>query len=190
MELVQKLCISLVAAILPAAVAHAETITIATVNNDDMIIMQRLSPEWEKATGNKVNWVVLEENVLRQRVTTDIATKAGRFDVITIGAYETPIWAKAGWLAPLNDLGADYDYNDIFAPIRNGLSVGGKMYALPFYADSSFTMYRKDLFDKAGLTMPPQPTWDQIAALADKLTDKSKEQYGICLRGKPGWARI
>src|SRR5262245_29623237 len=92
-----------------AAQAKAETLTIATVNNSDMIIMQKLSPEWEKATGNKLNWVVLEENVLRQRVTTDIATKSGQFDILTIGAYETPIWGKAGWLTPLDDLGADYD---------------------------------------------------------------------------------
>jgi ABC-type glycerol-3-phosphate transport system substrate-binding protein len=167
--------------------ASAATITIATVNNDDMIVMQKLSPAWEKATGNKLNWVVLEENVLRQRVTTDIATKGGQFDIITIGALETPIWGKTGWLLPLDNFGADYDYGDIFATVRNGLSAGGKLYAAPFYAESSFTMYRTDLFQKAGFTMPEQPTWDQIAQYAAKLTDKSQEQYGICLRGKPGW---
>src|SRR5215216_7147620 len=94
------------------AMAQGQTLTIATVNNADMIIMQRLSPKWEQASGNKLNWVVLEENVLRQRVTTDIATKGGQFDVITIGSYETPIWGKAGWLVPLDDLGDDYDYAD------------------------------------------------------------------------------
>ncbi|MDT3379776.1 sugar ABC transporter substrate-binding protein [Labrys portucalensis] len=187
MRFLAKIGLSLTALLLAGVAARAETITVATVNNDDMIIMQKLSSEWEKATGNKVNWVVLEENVLRQRVTTDIATKAGQFDIVTIGAYETPIWGKAGWLASLNDLGDDYDYKDVFEPLRNGLSVDGKLYALPFYAESSFTLYRKDLFEKAGLTMPEQPTWDQIAQFADKLTDKSKEQYGICLRGKPGW---
>jgi sorbitol/mannitol transport system substrate-binding protein len=82
-------------------------LTIATVNNADMIIMQRLSPKWEQATGNKLNWVVLEENVLRQRATTDIATKGGQFDIITIGSYEAPIWGKQNWLVTLDDLGAD-----------------------------------------------------------------------------------
>ena len=167
--------------------ASAETLTIATVNNDDMIVMKKLSPAWEKATGNTLNWVVLEENVLRQRVTTDIATKGGQFDIITIGALETPIWGKSSWLVPLDNLGEDYDYADIFEPVRSGLSANGRLYAVPFYAESSFTMYRKDLFDKAGLTMPEQPTWDQIKGFAEKLTDKSKEQYGVCLRGKPGW---
>ena len=88
---------ALTAALLGAsALASAAELTIATVNNADMIIMQKLAPKWEQATGNKINWVVLEENVLRQRVTTDIATKGGQFDIITIGSYETPIWGKAG----------------------------------------------------------------------------------------------
>lgn len=172
---------------LAAGVAGAEELTIATVNNGDMIIMQKLSPEWEKETGNKLNWVVLEENVLRQKVTTDIATKSGQYDILTIGGYEAPIWGKQGWLEPLDDLGDDYDYGDLLAPIKTGLTVDGKLYAVPFYTESSFTLYRKDLFDAAGLKMPEQPTYDQIREFAEKLTDKSKEQYGLCLRGKPGW---
>jgi sorbitol/mannitol transport system substrate-binding protein len=172
---------------LAAGLAQAEELTIATVNNGDMIIMQKLSPEWEKETGNKLNWVVLEENVLRQKLTTDIATKGGQYDIMTIGGYEAPIWGKKGWLQPLDDLGDDYDYGDLLAPIKSGLTVDGKLYAVPFYTESSFTLYRKDLFDAAGLKMPDQPTYDQIKEFADKLTDKSKEQYGLCLRGKPGW---
>ena len=169
-----------------AATAQAEDLTVVTVNNGDMIIMQKLSPQWEQQTGNKLNWVVLEENVLRQRVTTDIATKSGQFDVITIGAYEAPIWGKLGWLDNVGDI-PNYDYKDLFEPVKNGLSYDGKLYALPFYAESSFTLYRTDLFKQAGLTMPEQPTYAQIRQFADKLTDKSKQQYGICLRGKPGW---
>ncbi|WP_207483859.1 ABC transporter substrate-binding protein [Arenibaculum pallidiluteum] len=169
------------------ALAHAETLTIATVNNADMIIMQRLSPRWEQATGHKLNWVVLEENVLRQRATTDIATRGGQFDIITIGSYETPIWGRQNWLLPLDELGQDYDYADLIPTVKNGLSHNGKLYAVPFYAESSFTYYRKDLFDAAGLRMPERPTYDQIAEFAAKLTDKSKEIYGFCQRGKPGW---
>ena len=170
-----------------AGLARAETLTIATVNNADMIIMQKLSPQWEQATGNTLNWVVLEENVLRQRVTTDIATSGGQFDVITIGSYEAPIWGKQEWLVPLDDLGDDYDYADLIPTVVNGLSYDGTLYAVPFYAESSFTFYRKDLFEEAGITMPETPTYDQIAEFAAKLTDKSKEQYGFCQRGKPGW---
>lgn len=164
----------------------AATITIATVNNHDMLVMQKLSPIWEKETGNKINWVVLEENVLRQRVTTDIATHGGQFDVMTIGSYETPIWAKQNWLVPLT-FPKSYDEADIFPSVRNALSYDGKLYAVPFYAESSILMYRTDLFAKAGLSMPAHPTWKEVAGFADKLTDKARQQYGICLRGKPGW---
>jgi sorbitol/mannitol transport system substrate-binding protein len=167
--------------------ALAETITIATVNNSDMIIMQKLSPQWEQETGNTIDWVVLEENVLRQRVTTDIATNGGQFDVITIGSYEAPIWGKQGWLVGLNDLDEAYDYDDLIPTVVSALSYDGTLYAVPFYAESSFTFYRKDLFDEAGLTMPDTPTYDQIAEFSAQLTDKSKEQYGFCQRGKPGW---
>ncbi|MBV8564309.1 MAG: extracellular solute-binding protein, partial [Methylobacteriaceae bacterium] len=179
--------LAIAAGVLAANPAAAQTLTIATVNNSDMIVMQKLSPQFEKATGIKLNWVVLEENVLRQRVTTDIATKGGQFDIITIGAYETPIWGKQGWLTELDDLGDDYDYNDVIPQVKAGLSYDGKLYAVPFYAESSFTFYRKDLFDKAGIKMPDKPTYQQLAEYADKLTDKKAPVYGMCLRGKPGW---
>ena len=169
--------------------AFAETtITVATVNNGDMIRIQGLMADFnQKHPDIKVQWVTLEENVLRQRVTQDIATKGGQFDVMTIGTYEVPIWAKRGWLADLNDLPASYDANDILPAIRNGLTTEGKLYAAPFYGESSMVMYRTDLMKAAGLDMPAAPTWDFIKQAAEKMTDKSKEQYGICLRGKAGW---
>ena len=169
--------------------AYAETtLTIATVNNGDMIRMQKLTDDFTTANPDiKLNWVTLEENVLRQKVTTDIATKGGQFDVLTIGTYEVPIWGKKGWLVPLDKLGADYNVDDLLPAIRSGLTVDGKLYAAPFYGESSMVMYRKDLMDKAGLKMPDAPTWDFIRQAADKMTDKASGTYGICLRGKAGW---
>ncbi|MEG5263353.1 sugar ABC transporter substrate-binding protein [Pseudomonas sp. JDS28PS106] len=168
--------------------ATAGTVTIATVNNSDMIRMQRLSKSFEQKNPEiKLNWVVLEENVLRQRLTTDIATKGGQFDVLTIGMYEASLWGAKGWLQEMKDLPATYELDDVFPSVRDGLSVDGKLYALPFYAEASITYYRTDLFKAAGLTMPERPTWTQIAEFAGKLTDRSKEQYGVCLRGKAGW---
>ncbi len=171
-----------------ASTAHATTLTIGVPNNNDQIELKKLSSEFEKANPDiKLNWLILEENVLRQRLTTDITTNSGQFDVLMIGLYEAPLWAKRGWLVPLNNLPADYDTNDLFKTVRDGLSYGGTLYALPFNAESSMTFYRKDLFAAKGLTMPSQPTYAQIAQLADKLTDKANGVYGICLRGKAGW---
>ena len=154
-----------------------------------MILMQRLSREFEAQSGIKLNWVVLGENILRQRLTVDISTGGNTFDVITIGSYEAPLWAERGWLLPVDDLGADYDYDDIFDVVRQGLSYKGKLYAAPFYAESSFTYYRKDLFRKAGLEMPEQPSYEQIRRFAARLNDPAHNVYGICLRGEPGWGQ-
>lgn len=172
---------------LVAGLAHAQPITIATVNNGDMIRMQGLSAEFEAANPDiTLNWVILEENILRQRVTTDIATRGGQYDVMTIGTYEVPIWANQGWLLPL-DFDEDYDVDDLLGPIRDGLSVDGTLFAAPFYGESSFTMYRTDLFEEAGLEMPEEPSWEFIDEAAREIHDPDNEIYGICLRGKPGW---
>ncbi|MEJ2479394.1 MAG: sugar ABC transporter substrate-binding protein [Acidihalobacter sp.] len=169
--------------------AQAQTqITIATVNNPQMVVMKSLTPQFEKTHPNiKVHWDVMPENELRQKVTLDISQKAGNYDIVTLGSYSTPIWAQNGWLAPLNNLSGSYDLKDVMKPIRQALSYKGKLYALPFYAESSFTYYRKDLFKKAGLTMPERPTWNQIAQFAKKLNDPANNVNGICLRGMPGW---
>ncbi|PSH67596.1 sugar ABC transporter substrate-binding protein [Phyllobacterium brassicacearum] len=184
----RTLLLGAVSALALGGAAHAETLTIATVNNSDMIRMQKLTEDFTKKNPDiQLEWVTLEENVLRQRVTTDIATKAGQYDIVTIGTYEVPIWAKQGWLLPLDGLGDSYDKADLLPAISDAVSVDGKLYASPFYGESAMVMYRKDLAEKAGVTIPEKPTWDQIAEAAKKMTDKSTETYGICLRGKAGW---
>ena len=163
-------------------------VTIATVNNGDMIIMKKLAAEFEHENpGIRLRWVVLEENVLRQRVTTDVAIGAGQFDIVTIGNYEASIWAEQKWLMPISDLPTDYDVDDLLGPVRAAVTHQGQLFALPFYAESAMTYFRADLFAKAGLKMPEHPTYAQIAEFADRLTDRSNQVYGICLRGKPGW---
>ena len=165
-----------------------ETLTIATVNNSDMIRMQQLANIFEARNPDiKLNWTVLEENDLRQRLTTDIITEGGQFDVMTIGMYEVPLWGARGWLTPMKNLSSNYDVWDVFQSVRDGLSFDGTLYALPFYSESSMTYYRTDLFAQAGLTMPKQPSWKQIAEFAKVLHKPTQEQYGVCLRGKAGW---
>ncbi|SDE02143.1 ABC transporter substrate-binding protein [Limimaricola pyoseonensis] len=171
-----------------AAAAQAETLTIATVNNGDMIRMQGLASDFtDQHPDIELEWVTLEENVLRQRVTTDIATRGGQYDVMTIGTYEVPIWAQQGWLVALDDLPEEYDVDDLLPSIREGLSVDGSLYAVPFYGESSMVMYRTDLAEAAGVEFPEAPTWDFIKEAAAAMTDKENEVYGICMRGKAGW---
>lgn len=171
-----------------AVPAGAETLTIATVNNGDMIRMQKLASDFTtKNPDIQLEWVTLEENILRQRVTTDIATKGGQYDVVTVGNYEVPIWARQNWLRPLDALPADYDADDLLPAVRAALSVDGKLYAAPFYGESAMVMYRTDLAEKAGVTLGDSPTWAQVLDAAEKMTDRDAGISGICLRGKAGW---
>jgi len=178
---------SIIFAFATIASTSAEELTIATVNNGDMIRMQGLTDDFTAKTGHSVEWVTLEENVLRQRVTTDITNKGGSFDIMTIGMYETPIWGANGWLVPLDDLSADYNAGDILPAMAGGLSYNGTLFAAPFYGESSMVMYRTDLMEKAGLEMPGAPSWSFIAKAAREMTDRDNEINGICLRGKAGW---
>ncbi len=180
----------LLALALSATFAQAETktVTIAAVNNPAMIELKKLSKTFEAQNPDiKLNWVIVEENILRQRVTTDVSTDGGQFDLVFIGLYEAPIFAKRGWLREIRHLPASYRVEDVFKSLRDGLSFEGRLYGLPFYGESSMLMYRKDLFAAKGLTMPEQPTYEDIQKFAAALTDKSAGVYGITLRGKPGW---
>ncbi|SHI85982.1 ABC transporter substrate-binding protein [Wenxinia saemankumensis] len=176
------------AATLAVAQDDPVTITIATVNNGDMIRMQGLTDDFTEANPNiTLEWVTLEENVLRQNVSTDIATSGGQYDVVTIGTYEVPIWAERGWLVPLDDMPEGFAADDLLPSIAGGLSYDGSLYASPFYGESSMVMYRTDLMEEAGLEMPDAPSWDFIEEAAAAMNDPENEVYGICLRGKPGW---
>jgi sorbitol/mannitol transport system substrate-binding protein len=175
-------------ALLSSTALAASTLTIATVNNGDMIRMQKLTGDFSaKYPDIKLQWSTLEENQLRQKVTTDIATKGGQYDIVTIGNYEVPIWAKQGWLAPLTNLGPNFDEADLIPAIKDSVSYDGKLYASPFYGESWMMMYRKDLLEKAGMTLPDKPTWDWVKQFADKVTDRATGVNGVCLRGKAGW---
>ncbi|MEU5344444.1 sugar ABC transporter substrate-binding protein [Streptomyces sp. NPDC020766] len=169
------------------------TITVALAANPQMKTAESLISDFEKKNpGIKVKFTTLPENDLRPAVTKDVATKAGQYDVAMIGSYEVPIWAKNGWIVPLDDYVAKdtaWDSNDVLQPIKDIVSADGKLYAAPFYGSSSFLFYRKDLARKAGVTIPQKPTWEQVAAAAAKMDDKKDGVSGICLRGLPGWGQ-
>src|SRR4051794_21722920 len=176
----------------PATGGKGGSINVAIVDNPQMKDIAALTPKLFTAkTGIKVNYTVLDEGTLRQVTTRDVAAGGRQFDVAMIGMYEAPQFGKNGNLVDLTpQASADTAYNlgDLIPSVRNGLSADGKLYASPFYGESSFLMYRKDVLKKAGLTMPAKPTWDQVAAIARKLN--SPNMAGICLRGKPGWGDL
>ncbi|XVU25952.1 ABC transporter substrate-binding protein [Actinoplanes sp. CA-054009] len=175
--------------------AADNTITALMVGNPQMEDIQKLTADnFTKQTGITVKFTILPENELRDKVTQDVANQGGQYDVATVGAYEVPIWAKNGWLHELStqaQADSAYDSADLLKPMVDSLTgEDGKMYAAPFYGESSFLMYNKELFAAKGLTMPEHPTWAQVADFAAKLDDKGKGVAGICLRGLPGWGEL
>ena len=168
------------------------TLNVATVNNGQMKDMEKLKGEYETAhPGTKINFQVMEEGDLRAAVTADVASKAGQYDIVTIGAYETPQWGANGWLVDLTEplkSDANYDVDDLLPPVREAISNNGKQYAVPFYGESSILMYNKDVLGKAGVTLSANPTWQQVADAAKKVNTSTRA--GICMRGKPGWGDL
>ncbi|TKA08212.1 sugar ABC transporter substrate-binding protein [Actinacidiphila oryziradicis] len=174
--------------------SSAHSINVLMVNNPQMVDLQKLTAaNFTKSTGIKVNFTVLPENDVRDKISQDFSSQAGQYDVATISNYETPTYAKNGWLTSLSSLAkADtaFQQSDILPPIQQSLTYSGKVYAEPFYGESSFLMYRKDVFAAKHLTMPANPTWTQVADLAAKLDGAKPGMKGICLRGQPGWGEL
>jgi len=176
-----------------ASNSNSGTITVAVVSNP--LITGQMIPltasNFEKQNpGIKVKFATYTEGDLRAAIEKDVSTHSNSFNVIMIGPYETPLFAKDGWLTNLSTqyIAKDpsYDASDLLPSISKALSYKGDLYAVPFYGESSMLYYRKDLFAKAGLTMPAHPTWAQVQGFAAKLNQPGKVA-GICLRGLAGW---
>lgn len=176
--------------------ASDDEVTIALVSNSQMTDAQKLSSEFEAQNpGTKLKFITLSENQARAKITMSTAMGGSEFDVAMISNFETPQWARDGWLRNLSEYARQtpgYDENDFISSLRESLSYEGNMYAVPFYGESSFLMYRKDLFSQAGIQVPQdpnyQPTWQEVGQWADAL--KTEDRAGICLRGKPGWGEV
>ena len=170
----------------------AKTISVAIVANPQMQDIASLTPSLFTAkTGIKVKYTILDEGKLRQVTTREVGSGGKAFDAVMIGPYEAPQFGVAGLLTDLTSMAKSdkaYNYKDLIPAVRNALSARGRMYASPFYGESSFVMYRKDVLAQQGVTMPLHPTWQQVATIARKVNTSS--MAGICLRGKPGWGDL
>jgi sorbitol/mannitol transport system substrate-binding protein len=170
------------------------SISVLMVNNPQMEDLQRLTAEnFTKETGIRVNYTILPENDVRAKISQEFSSQAGQYDVASLSNYEIPFYSANGWLAPLDEVAADpgFDQNDILPAYTASLTgEDGRLYGEPFYGESSFLMYRKDILDAKGLAMPAKPTWDEVAGIAAKVDGAELGMKGICLRGQPGWGQV
>src|SRR5215212_5637772 len=172
-----------------------DTINVLMVNNPQMVDLQKLTEEnFTAETGITVNFTVLPENDVRDKISQEFSSQAGQYDVATLSNFEIPIYARSEWIAPLDDYveaDAEFDQDDILAPMTASLSGDdGKLYGEPFYGESSFLMYRKDVLEAAGVEMPAKPTWQEVADIAAQVDGAEPGMAGICLRGQPGWGQV
>ncbi len=171
-----------------------DSIDVLMVNNPQMVDLQSLTAEHFTAeTGIRVNFTVLPENDVRDKISQEFTSQAGQYDVATLSNFEIPIYARAGWVAPLDDFIAEdeeFAYDDILEPMRTSLSVDDVAYGIPFYGESSFLMYRQDVLEAEGIEMPEQPTWPEVAEIAAQVDGAEPGMSGICLRGQPGWGQV
>jgi polyol transport system substrate-binding protein len=173
----------------------ADSINVLMVNNPQMVDLQKLTAgNFTKQTGIKVNFTVLPENDVRDKISQEFSSQAGQYDLATVSNFEIPIYARSRWIAPLDPYIAKdpgFDQADILKPMVASLKGDdGKVYGEPFYGESSFLMYRKDVLAAKGLTMPDKPTWQQVADIAAQADGAQPGMAGICLRGQPGWGQI
>ncbi len=170
------------------------SINVLQVNNPQMIDLEKLTAEFfTPDTGITVNFTTLPENDVRDQISQEFTRQAGQYDVASLSNFEIPIYAENGWVAPMDDfIDADPDFkqNDILEPMIESLSYEDSVYGQPFYGESSFLMYRKDVVEAEGLTVPDNPTWDEVAQLAADLDEAEPGMSGICLRGLAGWGQV
>jgi sorbitol/mannitol transport system substrate-binding protein len=168
------------------------SINVAIVDTPNTQDFAHLTPSlFTDETGIKVNYTILDEGTLREVTTSDVAARGRQFDVVMIGPYEAPLFGRDGYIRDLTRMASSdraYDLDDIIPSVRSALSYEGRLYASPFYGESSFLMYRQDVLKDAGIQMPAHPTWTQVADIARRIDKPGRA--GICLRGKPGWGEL
>ena len=168
------------------------SINVAIVDNPNQQDLAHLTPSLFTAKSHiKVNYAILDEGTLREVTTRDEGAGSHQFDAVMIGPYEAPQFGRDGYITDLTRLALSdraYKLGDIIPSVRNALSYHGRLYAAPFYGESSFLMYRKDVFEEAGIEMPAHPTWTQVADIARRID--TPDRAGICMRGKPGWGEL
>ena len=171
-----------------------DSINVLMVNNPQMEDLQRLTADnFTKETGIKVNYTILPENDVRAKISQEFSSQAGQYDVASLSNYEIPFYSANGWLAPLDNVAQapGFDQDDILPAYTASLTgTDGKLYGEPFYGESSFLMYRKDILEAKGLTMSEKPTWDEVAEVAAQVDGAVPGMKGICLRGQPGWGQV
>ncbi len=154
------------------------TLRIFTGGQQRPDVMRKIADEYQKRNPNvKVEIEVggATSEAQQQYLSTVLSAKDSALDVILIDVIRPAQWAAQGWAEPLDAyLGADKakmlpTYLKAYADANQ---VGGKLIALPYFADAQFLYYRKDLLDKYKRPVPK--SWDEMMETAKIVMDGEK----------------
>src|SRR3984885_10032375 len=165
------------------------TLNLASQNDQFATVLAAIAPEFEAATGAKVNVDILSYPELLTKITADYVGHTKGYDLATVDIVWSGQFAEAGYTVDLTDWikrdAAEIKVDDIYPSLMASLGgYKGKQVAFPFAGYANVLAYRKDLYEAAGLK--PPATMDEFVADAVKLTDKSKKAYGFVANGQKG----
>jgi len=152
-------------------------------------VVEPLIPEFEALTGIKIDMEILPETAMRQKLTIEMVAKNPDIDAFpSMVTQEGLKYYEAGWYEPLEKYpknaditDPDYDFADFTPTALDVAKVKGVLIGIPQISNTQMFYYRKDLFQKAGVTAD---TLEQLEATAKKLTGMEPDFYGITLRGR------
>jgi len=157
--------------------AQQKEIRVLLANHPYGELLKSAIPEFESATGIKVNAESLQESQLTTKLTTEFATNSSSVDVfMTRPLQEGKMFYKNGWYEPLTG----YDFSDYPKNVMSVATFGAKSYIVPLVTEWQVLYYRKDLLAGAAVKVPA--TFDELEAAAKKLNSESVA--GMASRGK------
>ncbi len=163
------------------AMAQAKEIRVLLANHPYGDLLKAAAPEFEQATGIKVNIESLQEGQLTTKLTTEFATRSSSVDVfMTRPLQEGKMFYKNGWYEPLTGL----DLSDYPPNVMSVASFGGRAYIVPLVTEWQVLYYRKDVLQRAGVKVPT--SFAELEAAARAVN--SDTVAGIASRGKGGAA--
>lgn len=174
-------------------VATAQTTTLRVFSggqNQRPDLMRKLFDQYQAANpGVKIDIETggATSELQRQYLSTVLNAKDSAIDIYMIDIVNPAQYMAAGWLEPLDShiaggAGALKNYLPVYAKAN---VVGGKLAAMPAFADAMFMYYRKDLLEKHGIAEPK--TWDELSVAAKKVQDAEKNPnlQGLSIQGAP-----
>ncbi len=169
------------------------TIRCLLERHPSVFTMQRLLPEFEKETGMRVIIETPPDPMNIDKINLALSQRSSDYDVIMAeGSWCGIGWYRAGYLEPLKNFiddptidNSNLDLDDFMEKFLDAATElrDGTLFGLPLYGESTFLMYRKDVFAKLGLQAPA--TMDDLELAASKITENT-DMYGITVRARRG----